>query len=178
MVLFVYVLIFLYGNLVLAPLPPIRPTLPRPLLLSTLDQSTEANADSLASKPTRQQVIFIQEQPNQSQTLQQLYARVAARSLGEGSFALPEIACTIKNRLRVSRASLSTVLRAYHASDVSPKPAQIEIVRRVFEGELVCPATWWYALSLQDTKHWRPHQRPPVKVVQSSARKQILIFER
>ena len=106
------------------------------------------------------------------------YGRVAARSLGEGSFALAEIACTIKNRLRVSRAPLSAVLRAYHAADVSPAAAHIEIVRQVFEGQLPCPETWWYALSLQDTYAWRPHQRPPAKTIKQNERKQILIFDR
>jgi len=96
--------------------------------------------------------------------------------LGEGSFALAEIACTIKNRLRVSRNSLTNVLRAYRARDVPPKPADIEIVRQVFEGELPCPATWWYALGRQDT--WRPHHRPPVKTIKQNERKQILIFDR
>src|SRR5690349_17784257 len=43
----------------------------------------------------------------------ELYHRVAARSLGEGSSALPEIACTVKNRLRVSGSPLSIVLKAY-----------------------------------------------------------------
>ena len=107
-----------------------------------------------------------------------VYRRVAARSLGEGSFALAEIACTIKNRLRVSRAPLSAVLRAYHAADVPPAADHIEIVRQVFEGQLPCPETWWYALSLQDTYAWRPHQRPPAKTIKQTERKQILIFDR
>jgi len=106
------------------------------------------------------------------------YRRVAARSLGEGAFALAEIACTIKNRLRVSRAPLSAVLRAYHAADVSPAADHIEIVRQVFEGQLPCPETWWYALSLQDTYAWRPRQRPPAKTIKQNERKQILIFDR
>lgn len=189
----IFVLLILYGYLVLAPLPPIHPNLPRPLHLHTHKRGDESRSGSPGVESSLQQVAFTQEQaakpaPEQPvdphlaaaspQALQQLYTRVAARSLGEGSFALPEIACTIKNRLRVSRASLSAVLRAYHARDVQPKPAQIEVVRQVFEGEFACPATWWYALSLQDTKYWRPHHRPPVKVIKQSDRKQILIFDR
>lgn len=115
-------------------------------------------------------------QPTQEQI--NLYTGVAARSLGEGSFALPEIACTIKNRLRVSGSPLSAVLRAYHAKDIAPNAEHIEVVRQVFEGELPCPATWWYALSLQDTTYWRPHNRGPAKVIKQNERKQILIFDR
>ena len=108
----------------------------------------------------------------------ELYTSVAARSLGEGAFALPEIACTIKNRLRVLGSPLSAVLHAYHAKDIAPNAEQVEVVRQVFEGELPCPATWWYALSLQDTTYWRPHNRGPAKVIKQNERKQILIFDR
>ena len=117
--------------------------------------------------------------PKQSTAAQiELYTGVAARSLGEGAFALPEIACTVKNRLRVSGSPLSAVLHAYHARDIAPNAEQIETVRQVFEGELPCPATWWYALSLQDTAYWRPHNRGPAKVIKQNERKQILIFDR
>lgn len=108
-------------------------------------------------------------------TRSELYQDVAARSLGEGAFALAEIACTIKNRLRVSGAPLAVVLRAYHARDVLPNPAHIETVRQIFEGERACPATWWYALSLQDTQHWRPHPEPAL-VITRDHRVQVWIF--
>lgn len=129
-----------------------------------------------ATVVTQTPVAFVVNAADRDRTL--FYHRVTARSLGEGSFALAEIACTMKNRLRVSRAPLTAVLRAYHAADVSPAPAQIEIVRQVFEGQLPCPETWWYALSLQDTYYWRPHQRPPAKTIKQNDRKQILIFDR
>jgi hypothetical protein len=107
----------------------------------------------------------------------ELYLRVAARSLGEGSFALAEIACTIKNRLQVSGAPLAVVLRAYHAHDVAPNSAQVEIVRQIFAGERACPPTWWYALSLQDTHHWKPHPTPAL-VIRRNNRSQVWIFHR
>ncbi|MCX6043743.1 MAG: hypothetical protein NT075_01425 [Chloroflexi bacterium] len=94
----------------------------------------------------------------------EFYRRVAARSVGEGSAAVPEIACTIKNRLRVSRASLTIVLHAYYARDKTPRPEHIEMVRKVFEGELPCPETWWYALSRADTRRFRPHPHPALVV--------------
>lgn len=191
MATFVYIIIVLLSYLVLTPLPPIHPRLPRPPHLHVRKQSTESYSNHVAS--SWQQVVFSQEQAIKStaeqafeqpvavahsQDLQQLYTRIAARSLGEGSFALAEIACTIKNRLRVSRASLSAVLRAYRARDVSPQPHHVETVRQVFEGDLPCPPTWWYALSLQDTKYWLPHQRPPAKIIKQNERKQIFIFDR
>ncbi len=107
----------------------------------------------------------------------ELYRRVAARSLGEGSFALAEIACTVKNRLQVSGAPLTAVLRAYHARDVIPTAQQVEVVRQVFEGELACPSTWWYAMSLQDTHQWKPHPIPAV-VIRRDSRSQVWIFHR
>lgn len=105
-----------------------------------------------------------------------LYRRVAARSLGEGSFAVAEIACTIKNRLRVSKAPLNRVLRAYYARDRTPQAEHIEIVRKVFEGELPCPETWWYALSPADTRRFRPHLHPAM-VVTRDPRSQIWIYD-
>lgn len=190
-VMFVYIMIVFFSYLVLAPLPPIYPRLPRPPHRYVHKPSTESYSNRGGS--SWQQVVFTQEQAVKStseqaseqsvaaassQELQQLYTRIAARSLGEGSFALAEIACTIKNRLRVSRSSLSAVLRAYRARDVPPQPHHVETVRQVFEGDLPCPPTWWYALSLQDTRYWIPHQRPPAKIVKQNERKQIFIFDR
>ncbi len=106
-----------------------------------------------------------------------LYHRVAARSLGEGPSAIAEIACTVKNRLRVSGSPLRVVLRAYFAHDRPPKPEHIEIVRKVFEGELPCPETWWYALSPEDTRRFRPH-RHPVLMVKRDPLDQIWIYDR
>jgi len=177
MVIPVLLLTIIYGFLLFFPIPPIQPFLPRPPRAAptshsvTQRQSTQVTLSSIQSPlPTTRQ--------NDEKELERLYARVAARSLGEGDFAMPDIACTIKNRLRLSHNSLTNVLRAYHARDVMPKPLDIEIVRQVFEGELPCPSTWWYALSLQDTYLWRPHQRPPVKTIKQNERKQILIFDR
>lgn len=175
MVIIVHVLSMVYSFLLFLPTPPIQPFLPRP------PQALPAAQLITERRPT--QVLLNDPQPhatayNNYKELNQLYTRVAARSLGEGSFALAEIACTIKNRLQRSRNSLPNVLRAYRARDVAPKPADIEVVRKVFEGELPCPSTWWYALSLQDTYSWRPHQRPPVKTIKQNERKQILIFDR
>lgn len=173
-------------GLLLVPTPPIQPFWPQPQqFLKTVEQhslrrrSPPPTADSNESQLT---LVTFQSPVQQTEAVDAdrmlLYHGVAARSLGEGSFALAEIACTIKNRLRVSRASLKVVLRAYHAADVPPTPAHVEIVRQVFEGQLPCPESWWYALSLQDTYHWRPHQRPPVKTIRQNERKQILIFDR
>lgn len=194
MVIVAHVLIILFVYLLAPFLPPIQPRLPRPQLSphkQVVDRVPRVNsavpgasstaaklADEQAPKVGNGQAPIQQDNLKSRQALHLLYTRVAARSLGEGSFALAEIACTIKNRLRVSRASLSSVLRAYRARDIPPQPYQIEIVRKIFEGESPCPASWWYALSLQDTKHWRPHQRPPVKIIKYSDRKQILIFDR
>ena len=132
--------------------------------------TTEAHHNS-ASNITPLRAIAIEGSPHE------LYRRVAARSLGEGSFALAEIACTIKNRLQVSGAPLTAVLQAYHAHDVMPAAQQVEIVRQIFEGELACPSTWWYALSLQDTHHWKPHAIPAV-VIRRDSRSQVWIFHR
>ncbi|MFN8492346.1 MAG: hypothetical protein U0350_32395 [Caldilineaceae bacterium] len=107
----------------------------------------------------------------------ELYHRVAARSLGESPSALAEVACTVKNRLRLSGSPLHVVLRAYFAHDRPPKPEHIEIVRKVFEGELPCPATWWYALSPQDTRRFRPHPRP-VLMIKRDPRDQVWIYDR
>jgi hypothetical protein len=160
----ILVVLYLFGSI--PPMPPIRPHVPRPAnRLSTAPQH-----------PPPQRTAQTDHPPNQQNTTD-LYRRVAARSLGEASFALAEIACTIKNRLAVSRVPLSTVLRAYRAADVPPKPAQIETVRKVFEGELHCPPTWWYAISLQDTRRWKPHPQPAV-IIRRSDRSQIWIFER
>lgn len=177
MVVIVRVLTIVYGFLLFFPLPPIQPFLPRP------PRALPTQPAVAQRHPAQVPLNSIQPQPqstsaNGDKELQWLYTRVAARSLGEGSFALAEIACTIKNRLQVSHNSLANVLRAYRARDVTPKPADIEIVRQVFEGEAPCPPTWWYALSLQDTYSWRPHQRPPVKTIKQNERKQILIFDR
>lgn len=107
----------------------------------------------------------------------EIYHRVAARSLGEGPSALAEIACTVKNRLRVSGSPLPIVLRAYFAHDRPPRPEHIEIVRKVFEGELPCPETWWYALSPQDTRRFRPHAQPVVMIT-SDPSDPIWIYDR
>lgn len=176
MVIIVHVLSIVYGFWLFLPTPPIYPFLPRP------PQALPAAQLIAERRPAQRLLNDPQPQPQattyNNKELNQLYTRVAARSLGEGSFALAEIACTIKNRLQRSRNSLPNVLRAYRARDVVPKPADIEVVRKVFEGELPCPSTWWYALSLQDTYSWRPHQRPPVKTIKQNERKQILIFDR
>ncbi|MCE7985840.1 MAG: hypothetical protein DYG89_32075 [Caldilinea sp. CFX5] len=177
MVIIVRVLTVVYGFLLFFPIPPIQPFLPRPPRAvptqPAVTQRQPAHVTVISTQPHSQTTSH-----NGETELQWLYTRVAARSLGEGAFALAEIACTIKNRLHISRNSLANVLRAYRARDVTPKPAHVEIVRQVFEGELPCPSTWWYALSLQDTYSWRPHQRPPVKTIKQNERKQILIFDR
>lgn len=188
MVMVVNVLFVLIGVLLFSPIPPIQPFLPRPLQLHSTAIEQRKVVHQASPQTTLQDEppppTLVRQSPDQPSAQldgaahTQLYRRVAARSLGEGAFALAEIACTIKNRLRVSRAPLTSVLRAYRAADLPPKPAHIEIVRQVFEGELPCPATWWYALSLQDTRYWRPHQRSPVKTIRQNDRKQILIFER
>ncbi len=104
--------------------------------------------------------------------------RVTSRVIGEGSFAIPQIACTVRNRWReYHHAGLDAVLRAYYARDVQPQPWQIDIVRRVFTGEIPCPETWWYALSLQDTSYWTPHDRVGMVIVRDE-RSQIWIYER
>jgi len=126
---------------------------------------------------TTTQPLTTTNQPAEETYAPEFYQRVAARSIGEGSFAIAEIACTIKNRLRVSRATLAVVLRAYHARDVNPREEQVEIVRRVFAGELPCPPTWWYALSLQDTRRWKPHPEPAI-VVKRDNHYQVWIFNR
>lgn len=150
---------------------PISPTATQPLTSSVSSTLAAASAPALVANPT---LALAQQDPAARAVL---YHRVAARSLGEGSFAVPEIACTVKNRLQVSGASLNAVLRAYHARDVQPQPATIEVVRQVFEGELPCPATWWYALSLQDTRHWQPHPQPAL-IIRRNNRSQIWIFHR
>lgn len=126
---------------------------------------------------TTTQALTTTNQPAEETYSPDFYVRVAARSVGEGSFAVAEISCTIKNRLRVSRASLAVVLRAYHARDVTPRVDQIEVVRQIFAGELPCPPTWWYALSLQDTHHWKPHPEPVV-VIKRDHHYQVWIFDR
>ncbi|CAN5500677.1 hypothetical protein BH10CHL1_BH10CHL1_31340 [soil metagenome] len=118
---------------------------------------------------TATQTISVASQVQTQPDIAAFYHRVAARSLGEGSSAVAEIACTIKNRLRVSRAPLTVVLRAYHARDKTPKPEHIEMVRKVFEGKLPCPETWWYALSRADTRHFRPHPRPAAVINRNSS---------
>lgn len=186
MILIVNVLLLLLG-LLLAPAPPIYPFWPQPQpLLQAVEQEPMRRRSSAPTHgaPVSQFLLVSNQSLSQDAATVVdddrllLYHRVAARSLGEGSFALAEIACTIKNRLRVSRAPLSVVLRAYHAADVPPAAVHLDIVRQVFEGQLPCPETWWYALSLQDTYHWRPHQRPPAKTIKQNERKQILIFDR
>lgn len=186
MIFSVNVLLLLLG-LLFVPAPPVQPFWPQPqqLLKAVAQQPLRHRGLPPANGSTASQLILASNQPSPQPKetvvdadLLVLYRRVAARSLGEGSFALAEIACTIKNRLRVSRSPLSAVLLAYHAADVPPTPAHIDIVRQVFEGQLPCPETWWYALSLQDTYHWRPHQRPPAKTIKQNERKQILIFDR
>lgn len=186
MVLIVGVLTIVYGFLLFSPLPPIQPFLPRPPQASlaqppvTQRRSVPVTSGNpqLQTSAQKQQTTLQTRLQTTEKELNLLYTKVAARSLGEGSFALAEIACTIKNRLYLSHLSLVNVLGAYHAGDIPPKPADVEIVRQVFEGELPCPSTWWYALSLQDTYTWRPHQRPPVKTIKQNERKQILIFDR
>ena len=186
MIFMVNVLLLLLG-LLLAPAPPGHTVWPQPQqFLKAVQQQSMRRRNPPPVKVANQPHVMLVSSQSPSQSAENvvdadrmmIYRRVAARSLGEGSFALAEIACTIKNRLRVSRAPLGTVLRAYHAADVSPAPAHIEIVRQVFEGQLPCPETWWYALSLQDTYFWRPHQRPPAKIIKQNERKQILIFDR
>lgn len=138
------------------------------MVQSQVRQSQSVSATQPIS-PTKQAT----EQSNRAE----LYHRVAARSLGEGPSAIAEIACTVKNRLRVSGSPLHVVLRAYFAHDRPPKPEHIEVVRKVFEGELPCPKTWWYALSPQDTRRFRPHRRP-VLMIKRDPRDQIWIYDR
>lgn len=176
-IIIVRVLTIVYGFLLFLPIPPIQPFLPRPpRAISTPLAITQRHPAQTVLHSTQPQLQTTSH--NDAMELQWLYTRVAARSLGEGAFALAEIACTIKNRLQITHNSLANVLRAYRARDVTPKPADVETVRQVFEGEAPCPSTWWYALSLQDTYSWRPHQRPPVKTIKQNERKQILIFDR
>lgn len=179
MVVFVTVLILVLHFFFFPPVPPIQPKVPRPATPARSSATADTTSQLLhfTQGQEQQATLVLPVEQDKLFNLQHLYVRVAARSLGEGAFALPEIACTMKNRLQRSRASLSGVLRAYHAADVAPQPHHVELVRKVFEGELPCPATWWYALSLQDTHYWRPHQRPPVKIVESPGQKQILIFD-
>ena len=131
MVLIGHVLLIFYGFLLFSPIPPIHPRLPRPPQVASATHTASrrpVNQVSPVSAQARGQTT-VQNQPKE---LHLLYTKVAARSLGEGAFALAEIACTIRNRLHISRNSLPSVLGAYHAHDITPKPADIEIVRQVF----------------------------------------------
>lgn len=142
----------------------------------TAQSATHQEGSTTESITTTQPISTTDQLPAEPYSAD-FYLRVAARSIGEGSFAIAEIACTIKNRLRVSRASLAVVLRAYHARDVKPRDDQVEVVRQIFAGELPCPPTWWYALSLQDTRRWKPHPEPAI-VVKRDNHYQVWIFDR
>ena len=132
----------------------------------------KANTVSASIEPSRAAVS-----PSEEFSYEFLH-RVTSRVIGEGNFAIPQIACTVRNRWRKSQsAGLDAVLRAYYAPDKRPEQWQIDLVRQVFTGELPCPETWWYALSLQDTSYWTPHDRVAT-VVRLDAKFQIWIYER
>jgi len=151
-------------------------TFSKPQFSAQAQQNIQCQPAPPTTTVTTTQVISATDQAQVQPNVNEVYRRVAARSLGESSIALAEIACTIKNRLRVSKASLTIVLSAYYAQDRTPTGEHIEMVRKVFEGEMLCPESWWYALSPADTRRFRPHPHP-AKVIKDNQHDQILIYD-
>ena len=152
--------------LAFSDLPTAHATIPDDVVISPFARTDQNPASEVIESPT------------QAEFSHAFLHRVTARVIGEGNFAIPQIACTVRNRwLENPHAGLDAVLRAYYAPDRRPQQWQIDIVRQIFTGELPCPETWWYALSLQDTSYWTPHDRVAT-VVRRDAKYQIWIYER
>lgn len=75
--------------------------------------------------------------------------QVAARCSGEASFAVQACACTVKNRIDAGW-NPHRVLTHYHAPDVRPAPAAVEVTRATLAGELDCPPAYYYLWSHTD----------------------------
>src|SRR5947208_15880988 len=76
-------------------------------LASQKQQATNHHSATQTHTVTTTQTVSMTKQTPLEPKTRELYRRVAARSLGEGASALAEIACTIKNRLRNAKASLT-----------------------------------------------------------------------
>lgn len=104
--------------------------------------------------------------------------RVAARCTGEASFAVPECACSVKNRLDAGWAE-SKVLSAYYAPDVRPTQDAIEVTRKTLAGEIECNKDFYFMFSLQDTIYLGLNDIEPAgKVIRTEGVSEIWLYPR
>lgn len=100
---------------------------------------------------------------------------VANRCKGEASFAIPECACTVLNRLDAGWAE-SKVLSAYYAPDAVATSTEVEQVRQILSREATCDPTLYFMYSRSDTIHLGISQTPSL-IVRDGDR-EILFFSR
>lgn len=106
--------------------------------------------------------LWVQPQPVGDMTPQQIYE--AAQVLkGEASFALPELACSVRNRLKAGW-SPERVMDAYYAPPQAVTDAEVRTVALYVRGILPCTRGRYFALGEYAT--WLPHNDPPVDVVE------------
>jgi len=104
--------------------------------------------------------------------------RVAAKCTGEASFAVPECACTVKNRLDVGWSE-AKVLDAYYAPSISPTTNAISITTSILNEETECNKDFYFMLSLQDTYYLGLHDiKPAGKVVRVKNVSEIWLYPR
>lgn len=102
--------------------------------------------------------------------------RVANRCKGESSFAIPECACTVKNRLS-DGWNEKTVLRAYYAKDVEATPAEIITVTLVLDGSSFCDDRLYFMFGLGDVYHLGLLRTEPItKIVHG--RQEVWFYEK
>jgi hypothetical protein len=100
---------------------------------------------------------------------------VANRCKGEASFAIPECACTVLNRLDVGWAE-SEVLSAYYAPDAVTTSTEVEQVRQILSREATCDPALYFMYSRADTVNLGISQTPAL-IVRDGDR-EILFFSR
>jgi hypothetical protein len=100
---------------------------------------------------------------------------VANRCRGEASFAIPECACSVRNRLDAGWAE-SKVLSAYYAPDAVATPAEVEQVRQILSREATCDPNLYFMYSRADTVNLGISQTPALVV--SDGDREILFYSR
>lgn len=94
---------------------------------------------------------------------------VANRCKGEASFAIPECACTVRNRLDVGW-NPAKVLGHYYAPNAKATPAEVATVRSILTGTTPCDPALYFMFSRADTEYLGIAHMTPALIVQDGGR--------
>lgn len=101
---------------------------------------------------------------------------VANRCKGEFHAAIPECACTVRNRLDAGW-NPAKVLRHYYAVDSQATAAEVATVRSILTGATPCDPALYFMYSRADTEYLGIAHMTPALVV-SDAGREVRFFER